>query len=463
MSHELRTPLNAILGYAQLLQRDDAIGNPQRMQIETIRRSGEHLLTLINEVLDLARVEAGRLDIAAVDTDLGALVRDVGAMFRQRAENAGLGFRCELEEPYPLRIRADDRRLRQVLINLLGNAVKFTPAGGDVRLAVHARRSAAQQWLVTFAIVDTGIGIAEHDLPRIFDPFYQVLERKAEGIGLGLAITRRLVEAMAGELKVDSVPGKGTTFTLTLEIAELTGSGAPAQAERPSVKGYFGARRKVLVADDHPENRAVLANYLKPLGFDVVEAADGDAAVAAVATATPDIVLMDLVMPGLDGFGALESIRGLQLRKRPKVVAVSANAFEDARTRSLAQGCDAFLTKPVDFDQLRDTLGSLLGLEWELANIPGPRPEMGAAASDLPPERLGRLYELAREGDVMALESELEGLEAEPKHAAFAAQLRMFIARVDLRGAERWLEPLIHIARGSVRASLDPTGKVLQP
>jgi hypothetical protein len=168
-------------------------------------------------------------------------------------------------------------------------------------------------------------------------------------------------------------------------------------------------------------------------------------------------------MPGLDGFGALESIRGLQLRKRPKVVAVSANAFEDARTRSLAQGCDAFLTKPVDFDQLRDTLGSLLGLEWELANIPGPRAEMGAAASDLPPERLGRLYELAREGDVMALESELEGLEAEPKHAAFAAQLRMFIARVDLRGAERWLEPLIHIARGSVRASLDPTGKVLQP
>jgi PAS domain S-box-containing protein len=462
MSHELRTPLNAILGYAQLLQRDDAIGNPQRLQIETIRRSGEHLLTLINEVLDLARVEAGRLDIAAVDTDLGALIRDVGAMFRQRADNAGLAFRCELEEPYPLRIRADDRRLRQVLINLLGNAVKFTPAGGDVQLEVRARRSAAQHWLITFAVIDTGIGIAEHELPRIFDPFYQVLERKAEGIGLGLAITRRLVEAMAGELKVNSVPGKGTTFTLTLETAELAGGSTLAPAEPPSVKGYRGARRTVLVADDHAENRAVLANYLAPLGFDVIEAVDGEEAVAAVVNNAPDIVLMDLVMPGLDGFEAVERIRALRLRTQPKVAAVSANAFEDARTRSLAQGCDAFLTKPVDFDELRNTLGSLLSLEWELADVPGSGVRSAASAPDLPHERLAHLYDLAREGDVMALESELDVLDAEPRHAAFAAQLRMFIARVDLRGAERWLDPLIKAARGSASVVLDQTGKALQ-
>ncbi len=462
MSHELRTPLNAILGYAQLLQRDDAIGSPQRMQIQTIHRSGEHLLTLINEVLDLARVEAGRLDIAAVDTDLGALVRDVGAMFRQRAENAGLEFRCDVEEPYPRRIRADDRRLRQVLINLLGNAVKFTPAGGDVGLEVRARRSGAEQWLITFAVVDSGIGIAEQDLPRIFDPFYQVLARKAEGIGLGLAITRRLVEAMAGELKVDSFPGKGTTFTLTLETAELAGGSMVAPAERPSAKGYRGARRTVLVADDHAENRAVLANYLAPLGFNVIEAADGEATVAAVASTAPDIVLMDLLMPVLDGFGALQRIRALPLRRQPKVAAVSANAFEDARARSLAEGCDAFLTKPVDFDELRDTLGALLGLEWELADVSGPRAQSAASPTDLPGERLTALYELAREGDVMALESELEALAAEPKHAAFAAQLRMFIARVDLRGAERWLEPLINAARGAASGHLDQPGNALQ-
>jgi PAS domain S-box-containing protein len=445
MSHELRTPLNAILGYAQLLQRDDAVGGPQRLQIETIRRAGEHLLTLINEVLDLARVEAGKLEIAAVDTDLAALVRDVGAMFKQRAENAGLAFRCELVEPHPARIRADDRRLRQVLINLLGNAVKFTPAG-EVRLDVRAQRADGGQWLVTFAVADTGIGIAEHELPRIFDPFYQVLERKAEGIGLGLAITRRLVEAMAGELKVDSTPGKGTTFTLTLETAEL--AGGAARVEQPSVTGYAGARRTVLVADDNAENRAVLANYLGELGFSLVEAGDGEAAVAAVERAAPDVVLMDLVMPKLDGFGAVARIRGLPAANQPKLVAVSANAFAEARNRSLAQGCDAFLTKPVDFDELRDVLGALLGLEWRRAAAPADAAPQ-AAPTDLPAARLAALYELARAGDVMALETELDALAAETRYAGFAAELRRFIARVDLRGAERRLEPLLAAARAS--------------
>jgi signal transduction histidine kinase/CheY-like chemotaxis protein len=450
MSHELRTPLNAILGYAQLLQRDEALGSAQRTQIETIRRSGEHLLTLINEVLDLARVESGKLDIAAVDTDLSALVRDVGAMFKPRAENAGLSFSCELEEPCPQRIRADDRRLRQVLINLLGNAVKFTPTGGEVRLDVRARRAGGDRWLVTFAVSDTGIGIADHDLPKIFDPFYQVLERKAEGIGLGLAITRRLVEAMAGELKVASELGRGTTFTLTIETEELAGGAAVARAERVIVKGYAGERRTVLIADDNAENRAVLANYLAPLGFQVLEAADGEAAVAAVENTAVDIVLMDLVMPKLDGFRAIEQIRALPAHKQSKIVAVSANAFEETRTRSLAHGCNAFLTKPVDFDELRDAIGALLDLEWRFADTPGAvRTDDPASATELPTDRLSALYDLARGGDVMALEAELDALAAEPKHAAFAAHLRKFIARVDLRGAERWLEPLLAARPGS--------------
>jgi len=461
MSHELRTPLNAILGYAQLLQRDDGVGAAQRIQVETIRRSGEHLLTLINEVLDLARVEAGKLDIASVDTDLGALVRDVGAMFRQRAENAGLAFRCELEEPYPRRIRADDRRLRQILINLLGNAVKFTPRGGDVGLTVRAHRCGSDQWIIAFAVADTGIGIAAENLPKIFDPFYQVLERKAEGIGLGLAITRRLVEAMAGELKVDSAPSRGTTFTLALETVELAGAPTLPHYERPSVTGYRGARRTVLVADDNAENRAVLANYLVPLGFRIVEAQDSEAAIAAVARATPDLVLMDLVMPGLDGFGALERIRALPLHRQPKIAAVTANAFEQARTQSLAQGCDAFLTKPVDFDELRGVLGALLDLQWQYADAPGgAQTSGGKAAAEFPAGRLAALYELARGGDVMALETELEAIGAEPKYAAFAAELRKFIARVDLRGAERWLEPLIAAARAAGRDDPNPKAAV---
>jgi PAS domain S-box-containing protein len=443
MSHELRTPLNAILGYAQLLVRDAGIGAAQRTQIETIRRSGEHLLTLINDVLDLARIEAGKLEVAAVDTDLGALVRDVSAMFRQRAEHAGLRFHSELTAPYPQLVRADDRRLRQILINLLGNAVKFTPAG-EVRLAVRSAPLAADRWSVVFEVADTGVGISAEHSQRIFEPFYQVAARNSEGIGLGLAITRRLVEAMEGELAVESEPGVGTTFTLTIETQAQGRASEPARMERP-VRGYGGLRRRVLVVDDNADNRAVLAGWLVPLGFDVHEAADGEAAVRAAAELLPDIVLIDLVMPGVDGLAATARIRALETAHRPRIVAVTANAFEEARRRSLAEGCDAFLTKPIDFEQLRAALGELLGLEWQFAGAAEPAARAAAAEvpPSVPPGQLAELLELARAGDVMALEARVDALAAEPQHAAFAADLRALVAHMDLRGIEHWLKPAL--------------------
>jgi CheY-like chemotaxis protein len=440
MSHELRTPLNAILGYAQLLQRDSALGAPQSAQIETIRRSGEHLLTLINDVLDLARIEAGKLDVAAVDTDLGALVRDVSAMFRQRAELAGLTFLSELTPPHPQLVRADDRRLRQVLINLLGNAVKFTPSG-QVRLAVRSTQLDRDRWRIAFEVADTGIGIAADDLERIFDPFYQVAGRSSEGIGLGLAITRRLVEAMGGELAVASEPSVGTTFTLTIEA---DGRAIESTRAERHVQRYGGPRRSILVVDDNADNRAVLAGWLAPLGFDVREAAGGEAAVAEVARVAPDVVLMDLVMPGDDGLAATARLRALDLPRPPRVVAVTANAFEETRRRSLAGGCDAFLTKPVDFDQLRATLGSLLGLDWQYAAAPETRARVAAGAvPSVSAAQLLELHDFARAGDVMALEARVEALSGDPRHAAFAAELRPFVARMDLRGIERWLKPLL--------------------
>ena len=440
MSHELRTPLNAILGYAQLLQRDAAIGATQRTQIETIRRSGEHLLTLINDVLDLARIEAGKLDVAAVDTDLDALVRDVSSMFRQRAEHAGLEFHSELSSPRPQLIHADDRRLRQVLINLLSNAVKFTPAG-EVALRVRSTHLDGDQWRIGFEVADTGIGIAPDDLTRIFDPFYQVAGRNSEGIGLGLAITRRLVEAMGGELAVASEPNVGTTFTLTIEVPGRATD--PTRVER-QVQGYGGRRRSVLVVDDNGDNRALLTGWLSPLGFDIEEAADGEAAIAAVAKRRFDAALIDLVMPGTDGLTATARIRALELANQPRIVAVTANAFEETRRRSLAEGCDAFLTKPVDFGELRSTLGSLLELEWQYSVAAEPQPVQVSetAASSVSPARLAELRALARAGDVMELEARIDVLAAEPLHAAFAAELRAFVDRMDLRGIERWLAPL---------------------
>jgi PAS domain S-box-containing protein len=443
MSHELRTPLNAILGYAQLLQRDAAVGAAQRGQVETIRRSGEHLLTLIDDVLDLARVEAGKLDVSAVDTDLRALVRDVSAMFRERAENAGLVFRSELVEPHPRLIRADDRRLRQILINLLGNAVKFTHAG-EVRLRVFAERGGGECWRATFEIADTGVGIAADDLRHIFDPFYQVAGRNSEGIGLGLAITRRLVEAMGGELTVASELRRGTTFTLTLETAAQGDEAAVAGAER-TVQGYGGPRRRVLVVDDNADNRAVLAGWLVPHGFAVCEADSGEGAVAAVVREAPDLVLLDVVMPGIDGFETAARIRALPLPAQPKIAAITANAFETARRRSVAEGCDGFLAKPVDFAELEAMVGALLDLKWQHRETAAARAgrEADAVPPSLPHADLKELLELARAGDVMAIEARVATLASEPRHAAFAAELGGHVSRMDLRAVERCLQPLL--------------------
>jgi CheY-like chemotaxis protein len=331
--------------------------------------------------------------------------------------------------------------LRQILINLLGNAVKFTPAG-TVRLTVRSSHLGGEQWRISFEVSDTGIGIAAEDLPRIFDPFYQVAGRNSEGIGLGLAITRRLVEAMGGNLAIVSVPNAGTTFTLTLDVQGHAVE--PARAER-QVQGYAGRRRRVLVVDDKPDNRAVLAGWLMPLGFDVHEAGDGESAVAAVERLLPDAVLIDLVMPGVDGLAATARIRALRLPKEVRIVAVTANAFEETRRRSLAEGCDAFLTKPVDFTELRTTLGSLLGIDWQYAAPAPPAPVLSleTSAISVSAAQLGELHALAHAGDVMALEARVEALAAEPQHAAFAAELRSFVARMDLRGIERWLKPLL--------------------
>jgi len=444
MSHELRTPLNAILGYAQLLQRDATLGPRQRQQIETVHRSGEHLLTLINEVLDLARVEAGRLEIELVELDLGALVRDVEAMFRTRAEAAGLAFRTEFVEPYPARVRADDRRLRQILINLIGNAVKFTPRGGTVTLRVAAQPRAGDEWQLAFTVEDTGIGIAPKDLEAIFEPFYQVGPSGAEGLGLGLAITRRLAEAMHGHLTVTSEIGRGTVFTLALTTAGAQPAGGVQAVAAAPVTGYRGPVRRILVVDDVAENRGLLTSLLRPLGFEVDQAEDGDAALAAVETGAPDLVLLDLVMPGLDGFEVVRRLRAKH-GPAPKVVAVSANAFDEARQRALAMGCDSFMTKPVDMDLLLAVLAEQLGFEWQRAaptEVTATRQRATATDGGPPPlERLLELRNYARTGDVMALGVELDGLATE--FPAFTAELRGYAARFDLRRVEHTLAAMI--------------------
>ncbi len=433
VSHELRTPLNGILGYAQLLQRSGRLAPEDRQSANVVRRSGEHLLALIDDVLDLARIEAGRLDLAPEDVHLPSLARTVAEVCKVRAAQRGLGFELEVAEGTPAWVRVDEKRLTQVLLNLLGNAIKFTRAG-RVTFRVAPRDGRARGG-VLFRVEDTGPGIAPADLARIFEPFEQAGERRAhgEGAGLGLAITRRIVDRMGGRVDVESAPGEGSTFTVALDLPVLAGE-SPSGERRggEAIAGYEGARRAILVVDDHEDNRAFLRDALAPLGFEVVEAAGGEAAVALAAGRRPDLVLMDLRMPDLGGDEAARRIRRLPGLSGVPILATSASVEAPERARSAAAGCDGFLPKPIELGALLEHLERRLALTWVRAAPEGARSvdDGDGAPPRAPvvppsPEELARLAELVERGRLQDLVQRLAALEAEdPRLAPWLREVR---------------------------------------
>ncbi|HUG23458.1 PAS domain S-box protein [Piscinibacter sp.] len=363
MSHELRTPLNAILGYAQLLKLDRVPPARRATGLDTIEQSGHHLLTLINDILDLSRIEAGKLEPELGQVHLPSFLRVVADIVRVKAEQKNLLFRFETPAQLPEVVRADEKRLRQVLLNLLSNAVKFTDSG-EVGLRVQAAPD-RHACLLRFEVRDTGIGIAPESMPRLFRPFEQIgdASRRAGGTGLGLTISRELVRAMGGDITVDSAPGAGSRFTFELLLPILDSQTADAPRQR-RITGYRGPRKKVLVVDDVAENRALVVDFLTALDFTLDEAADGEAGIERAEHGKPDLILMDNVMPVMSG---LEATR--RLRERPAfaampIIAISASASQNDRDRSFAAGVDAFLHKPIDFDDLLRQMGTLLQLSW---------------------------------------------------------------------------------------------------
>ncbi|WP_284620034.1 ATP-binding protein [Aquabacterium humicola] len=367
MSHELRTPLNAVLGYAQLLQMDTQLSDRQRNGLSTIQTSGEHLLTLIVDILDLARIEAGKTELNPGPVDLPALVAGVGDIVRIKALEKRLDFVVTAAPDLPTMIEADGQRLRQVLLNLLGNAVKFTDRG-LVRLAVTLTGNEAQPML-HFEVHDQGIGIDALHLERIFEPFEQAgdLQRRSGGTGLGLAISRQLVRLMGGEIRVESRPQQGSRFWFEIAVLRPAQPVLPAAHERAAQaagSGYQGPRRRILVVDDVVGNRRVLAEILGAHGFEVIEACDGLAAIAQVRQAAPDLVLMDTVMPLMDGHAATRRLREDPATRRLPIIAVSANASEQDRARCLDAGADDFLPKPIERRLLLELLSRHLDLQW---------------------------------------------------------------------------------------------------
>jgi signal transduction histidine kinase/DNA-binding NarL/FixJ family response regulator len=423
MSHELRTPLNAVLGHAQLLQRDPSLGARQREGVETIRRSGEHLLTLINDILDLARIEADRLELHPAPFAWSPFLTEIAELFRIQARQKGLTFAYQIRSELPAGVLADETRLRQVLLNLLGNAVKFTRQGGvTFRVRWEAGRAELE-------VIDTGPGIPRAERERIFEPFRQAGERKLwiKGTGLGLAITRRLVEMMGGEVRVESQLGYGSRFRVSLPLpeAEPPDTLAPDAPER-AIIGYEGDRRSVLVVDDNAENRSIIRLALEPLGFEVREAADGYEGLESARRSAPDLVLLDLVMPRMDGFEALRQLRADPRLVMLPVVVTSASVFREDKLRSSAAGSTDFLPKPVDVDLLLAMLAEQLELRWLLAGpapaAPAEAPPAPGAAARLPPDRAAALVEHARSGDVAGL----------PELAPLAARVRDLARDFDL-------------------------------
>ncbi|RZL37740.1 MAG: response regulator [Rubrivivax sp.] len=422
MTHELRTPLNSILGYTQVLQRHHAMSEPVRTAVATIEHSGEHMHALIDGLLDLARIEAGRLRLDLAPMPLTAFLHEVIDMVQPQADAKGLAFKLERIGRQPAWLAADSKRLRQILLNLLSNAVRFTDTGA-ITLRVDATKH-----VLRFEVIDTGIGIEPQDQERIFQPFERgSAGRRLDkpGTGLGLTITHLLTELMGGLLTVDSTPGAGSRFTVKLYLREVDPPLASAEASlaqqtrllRPVV-GYDGRRRRLLVVDDQPIQRQLLAAMLMPLGFDVHEAASGREALAQMGRLRPDALLLDLTMDDLDGWQTAAQVRARGWQD-VVVIFVSANLYEN-RPEALAQvGAAGFLGKPVLESQLLAVLASSLDLTWQreapaAALPPALPPAPAATAVPIPPNVAGELRQLARLGHAQGLRDRLRTLANDP-------------------------------------------------
>ena len=431
MSHELRTPLNAIIGYAQLLKRD---GHPlterQAAALATIHESGQHLLTLINDILDLARVEAGRMVLHPAAVHLGAFLQVVADIMRVKAEEKGLSFQFALAPDLPAAVTIDETRLRQVLFNLLGNAVKFTDRG-TVSLRVLPAPGTTDDGTVTlrFEVADTGIGMSAQQMARLFHPFEQVADmtRRAGGTGLGLAISQRLVRLMGGNIEIASEPGGGSTFRFELAVPVAAGSPANLPAQR-TIVGYEGERKRVLIVDDVPQNRAMLVDLLQTVGFVVAAAENGLDCLVLLDSFKPDLILMDVMMPVLDGNETTRRIRGTPAWGKVPIIAVTASASADDEARCRDAGADAFLAKPVEHDVLLRTIGTLLSLDWitgqPAADTAQPGDEEESVLVAPPAEEMEVLWQMARIGDMREIRKRASYLHAlDPAYAPFADRL----------------------------------------
>jgi PAS domain S-box-containing protein len=399
MSHEIRTPMNAVLGFAQLLAHDKTLGPDAQNKVATILKSGDHLLAIINEILEMSRIEAGRVEVRETRGNLPQLLEDLTGMFRLRADEKGLGFDVAVADDLPRWVAADMGKVRQAAINLLGNAVKFTVKGS---VALEARRDGD---LIAIEIKDTGIGMSLEEQSRLFVPFERTRggEQMAGGTGLGLAISRQYARLMGGDIIAESHPGRGSRFVFTFKPSIID---EPAP-EGPGHAWSLAADERpvpLLLADDNIQNREFLLEVLTPLGFTVHSANDGLEALTQYERFKPRVVLMDLRMPRMDGFEATALIRQLELTPRPFIVGISASAFEEEKDHFVRSGLDGFLSKPFRETELLELLARESGLRFdETAVEPVAAPDLPALWKGMPDGWKQEVGQALRQGNISTL------------------------------------------------------------
>ncbi|MBD1932071.1 MULTISPECIES: MASE1 domain-containing protein [Cyanophyceae] len=453
MSHELRTPLNGVLGYAQVLSAAPNLTEQQQHGIEIIYNCGSHLLTLIEDVLDLSKIEARKMELHLSDLHLPVFLQGVEEICCIRAEQKGIQFIYQPPDNLPIAIATDHKRLRQVLLNLLGNAIKFTDSG-SVTLRVEVTENSLQPSLtrLRFVVEDTGIGMSPEQLEQIFLPFEQVgdLKRQAEGTGLGLAISKKIVEIMGGDIHVKSLLNVGSTFEFEIECALVTNSIATNTLNKAGrITGYTGDRRSILILDDRWENRSVFVNLLQPLGFTVIEASDGREGLEKAHQVQPDLIITDLLMPNMNGWDFLALLRQSETFKDVPVIVSSASVYDTDRQKSLAAGGNDFLAKPLQAEDLYHILAQHLQLDWIYAE---PNPIESAIATRLanatptelavpPLSELSSLLECAKRGQIKGIQQELERLaQLDESYQPFVNKLSLFVKEFNIRKIRQFLQ-----------------------
>ncbi|MEG3866996.1 PAS domain S-box protein [Microcoleus sp. Z1_B2] len=424
MSHELRTPLNGIMGYAQILQRSKVLNEEERSRIDVIYQCGSHLLTLINDILDLSKIEAQKVELMPTDFHFPAFLQGVAEMCRIRAELKGIHFHFPSSPELPIGIRADEKRLRQVLFNLLSNAIKFTDEGSVTFIV-----SFATEGKIRFEIRDTGTGIAPDQLQAIFQPFEQVGDRKrqTEGTGLGLAISQRIVELMGSTIQVQSEMNVGSIFWFDVSLPQADEWVKTSQIDHHGqIIGIKDRQPKIVVIDDKWANRSVINNLLSPIGFEVFEANDGHEGWEKILEVQPDLIVTDLVMPELDGFELIKRVRESENFKDIIIIVSSASVFETDQYRSLEAGGNAFIPKPVQATELLQKLQQYLQLEW-LYEANEAQLAIGSDTNELiapPATEMEILYELAMKGNFLEIVKQAVLLEElDPQYIPFAKRL----------------------------------------